>query len=101
VFFKASFCCCKVSNIDFHITVLSHLYYDKVFDDLAKYYLSRIVKVVVYDLSNLIEFGCEMLYPAIHTEYIDKNSIYSKILAMHMAVHPGSASRGCSHYNLN
>ena len=42
-----------------------------------------------------VEFGCEMrirfLYPAIHTEYIDENSVYSEILAVHMAVHPGGA----------
>ena len=38
-----------------------------------------------------VEFGCEMcirlfLYPAIHTEYIDDNSVYS------MAEHPGGAA---------
>ena len=41
------------------------------------------------------------LYLAIHTEYIDDNSVYSEILAVHMAVHPGGASRRCSRYNLN
>jgi len=39
-----------------------------------------------------VEFGCEMcirlfLYPAVHTEYMDDNSVYSEILA----VHPGGA----------
>ena len=43
-----------------------------------------------------VEFGYEMcirlfLYLAIHTEYIDDNSVYSEILAMYMAVHPDSA----------
>jgi len=43
-----------------------------------------------------IEFACEMwirlfLYPAIRTEYIDDNSMYSETLAVHMAVHPGGA----------
>ena len=37
------------------------------------------------------------LYPAINTEYIDDNGVYSEILA----VHTGCASRQCSRYNLN
>ena len=31
------------------------------------------------------------LYPAIHTEYIDDNTVYSEILAVYMTVHPGGA----------
>ena len=43
-----------------------------------------------------LDVRCEMwirlfLYPAIHTEYIDDNSVYSEILPVHMAVHPGGA----------
>jgi len=56
-------------------------------------------------LAQSVEFGCEMcirfLYLTIHTEYIDENSMHSEILAVHIAVHPGSASRQCSRYNLN
>ena len=34
---------------------------------------------------------------AVHTEYIDDNSVYSEI----MAVHPGGGFWRCSRYNLN